>query len=459
MASIALAPHAPGSVGGSGMGDAKAARNANAVVIKNMNNAPANVLLKTAGDIIHQQVSDSALLRAHLQRHPSHPHANEGPRSQSKLEAVQEQANLSRYQQLPRFERSEVSVGKILGRGGFCIVHDVDKLKGAPSSSSGGVEKSKAGTKTVFSALSIFSRLRRRKKRHEHERHPSRPTSVDGKKRYLPTRDHGSKPGNGRRNSRRGRRRAEKGRDEDSQQGSLRLESEFEDMAFDESRASAKNSRSTSNILHDEELQTAQAVDFSLSKDFLVAKNSGKKDTASKSSANRSKDRLAGRLQGNRFHPNTASTKYVLKRVAAEYQREDKITFLKGTVDLAMEAHYLSALHHPNIIALVGMSAAEPHHEEGYFILVEKLVETLTKRFTRWTTMDRACKGITGILVGSKKKVAKLFKQRMDAAYGIAAGGNYLHQQRIIFRDLVREREILACRRLRQSQELARRDD
>lgn len=124
--------------------------------------------------------------------------------------------------------------------------------------------------------------------------------------------------------------------------------------------------------------------------------------------------------------------KYVVKRLMDGLP--DKITFLKGTVDLAMESKFLSTLNHNNIIKIYGASGMGPFHE-GFFLVLEKMEEILTKRIKKWGDIERQCTGITGIF-GSKKKLAAIGSQRTTAALEMAKGTSYLHENRIVFRDL-----------------------
>jgi serine/threonine protein kinase len=130
----------------------------------------------------------------------------------------------------------------------------------------------------------------------------------------------------------------------------------------------------------------------------------------------------------------TERRKYVLKRMSLEHP--DKITFLKGTVDLAMESRFLASLDHVNIIRLHGVSGDGPF-VPGYFLILEKMKEILPKRIKKWMDTDRQCKGLTGVFAGSTKKLRTLQSERIATALDIARGSDYLHQRKIIFRDLV----------------------
>jgi len=145
----------------------------------------------------------------------------------------------------------------------------------------------------------------------------------------------------------------------------------------------------------------------------------------------------------SKYHPtrrrnNTNNrTRYVIKQLSSELKRSDKINFLKGTVDLAMESRFLASLDHENIICLKGVSS-NGAFSEGYFIILEKVNETLGRKVKGWMDMDRQCKGITGVFTGSKKKAQRLQSERISAACDLVAGMDFLHQRNIVFRDLVR---------------------
>mmetsp|Transcript_20421 Transcript_20421/g.29539 ORF Transcript_20421/g.29539 Transcript_20421/m.29539 type:complete len:411 (-) Transcript_20421:194-1426(-) len=129
------------------------------------------------------------------------------------------------------------------------------------------------------------------------------------------------------------------------------------------------------------------------------------------------------------------SPRYVIKQVAEEWVYQNRITYLKGTIDLGMEAKFLSNLQHPNIVELRGISEGGLF-QEGSFLVLDRLSDTLPKKLKKWMTVDRSCKGITGAFVGGKKKMLNLMVDRLVTCYNVANALNYLHGLGIIYRDL-----------------------
>lgn len=126
---------------------------------------------------------------------------------------------------------------------------------------------------------------------------------------------------------------------------------------------------------------------------------------------------------------------YVVKQVIPELATADKTTYLKGIVDISLEAKYMASLSHPNIISIRGMSNPSPRDGQ-VFIIMDRLKETVSKRLQTWLKTQRQCKGVTGAIVGSKKKVKDLLVERLVTAHNIADALDYLHSRGVIFRDL-----------------------
>jgi serine/threonine protein kinase len=137
---------------------------------------------------------------------------------------------------------------------------------------------------------------------------------------------------------------------------------------------------------------------------------------------------------------NNRDKQYVLKNLNPKLAFNPK-KLVVGAKDLVMEAHFLSSLSHTNIIQLRGWSAAgiagfaETGRADGFFLVFDRLQETLSKRITTWRDKSKDTK--KGSLMKSRANMRmQLFAERLQAAIDIAAAVEYLHSHRIIYRDL-----------------------
>lgn len=229
---------------------------------------------------------------------------------------------------IPRFEKAELRLGRTLGRGGFCMVIDIEKVKIAGSAREGSSTGSNA-------FLSLFRKS-----------------------------SHG-------------------------------LEESFRSNAASQSESPQVDLDGTGKR------SAFSEVDFGRSNIARLSKRRNRKGGG-----------------------------FALKQVLPDSL--DNFGYLKGLVDLSMEAKFLATVDHPNIISLCGMSSKGPAH----FIIIERLRETLSARLKTWVRIDRQCKGVTGAFTGSKRKEADLFETRISVAYNLARAFAYLHGKNIIFRDL-----------------------
>lgn len=131
---------------------------------------------------------------------------------------------------------------------------------------------------------------------------------------------------------------------------------------------------------------------------------------------------------------------YVVKQICDEIHLEDhdNMSFLKALVDIELEAKFMASLSHPNILSVRGLSfndTPEHKHTSPPFLILDRL-QTMSKQMQHWMRIDRQCKGITGAIVGTKRKAENLLVERIVAAHNVADALDYLHQKNIIFRDL-----------------------
>lgn len=136
--------------------------------------------------------------------------------------------------------------------------------------------------------------------------------------------------------------------------------------------------------------------------------------------------------------PENERQRYVVKHLNPKLAFNPK-KLVVGAKDLVMEAHFLSSLDHENIIRLRGWSAAgiagfaATGRADGFFLILDRLEMILAKKISVWREEAKARKGL---IKGRNTEKNRLFQERLKAAIDVAAAVNYLHERRILFRDL-----------------------
>lgn len=109
--------------------------------------------------------------------------------------------------------------------------------------------------------------------------------------------------------------------------------------------------------------------------------------------------------------------------------RSDVDQFTIGAEDLVHETAILSTLDHPHIIKLHGRASGNLSDafvlNDGYFILLDRLNETLHERIDAWQ-LNPKCSSLLG---GPTVK-------QIEVAHSVANAMSYLHSKNIVFRDL-----------------------
>ena len=136
--------------------------------------------------------------------------------------------------------------------------------------------------------------------------------------------------------------------------------------------------------------------------------------------------------------PEEKPKRYVIKHLNPKLAFNPK-KLVVGAKDLVMEAHFLSAFDHKHIIKLRGWSAAgingfsSAGRADGFFLILDRLSLTLSKRISRWREEEKVRKTMTK---GRSHAKNQLLLTRLKVAIDIASAVAYLHERRILFRDL-----------------------
>mmetsp|Transcript_745 Transcript_745/g.969 ORF Transcript_745/g.969 Transcript_745/m.969 type:complete len:357 (+) Transcript_745:361-1431(+) len=129
---------------------------------------------------------------------------------------------------------------------------------------------------------------------------------------------------------------------------------------------------------------------------------------------------------------NAGEARYALKILSPEVIK-DTASFLQCVIDMAVETRFLSDIEHPNIIKLRALAKVEAYHEK-YFIVMDRLFDTLEHRLKKWQTRLKKQKGFLRDRSGEKLK--ELYEERIVVAFDLADAVSYLHNRQILYRHL-----------------------
>jgi serine/threonine protein kinase len=132
---------------------------------------------------------------------------------------------------------------------------------------------------------------------------------------------------------------------------------------------------------------------------------------------------------------NGGDARYAVKLLSPDVA-SDPATCVQGIHDMAIEVRFLSDIMHPNIVKLRALASTQPH-EEGFFIIMDRLYDTLEKRLLAWESRSGRLSGLAGKVLDRRgAKSSALYEERIVAAFDLAAALSYLHGRKIIYRDL-----------------------
>jgi len=141
------------------------------------------------------------------------------------------------------------------------------------------------------------------------------------------------------------------------------------------------------------------------------------------------------KLRSN-FAASVSEKQYVIKTLRTDLPEEE---YVKGIVDLAIEAEFLSVLSHPNIISMRALANSDPH-ESKFFVILDRLVSTLDRKFNKWRREVGENSGYWlgpfGYCCTKEHGLYKTWYERLSASRDIANAIYFLHSKKIVYRDL-----------------------
>jgi serine/threonine protein kinase len=127
---------------------------------------------------------------------------------------------------------------------------------------------------------------------------------------------------------------------------------------------------------------------------------------------------------------------YVVKTLRTDLPEEE---YVKGIVDLDIEAEFLSVLSHPNIITMRACANSDPH-ESKFFVVLDRLVMTLDRKFNHWRKEVGEHSGYWlgpfGYCCSKEYYLYQTWLERIFASRDIANALYFLHSKKIVYRDL-----------------------
>jgi serine/threonine protein kinase len=129
-------------------------------------------------------------------------------------------------------------------------------------------------------------------------------------------------------------------------------------------------------------------------------------------------------------------SRYAIKIIQPDIVQSDFKKFLQAAMDMATETYFLSVLRHPHILKMRAVGQGDMFSPD-YFLVLDRLYDTLLDRIEgSWTETANHLE--KDFFVWSRTKKVKLFwAERVGVMRDIAAALAYMHDLRIIYRDIV----------------------
>jgi len=133
------------------------------------------------------------------------------------------------------------------------------------------------------------------------------------------------------------------------------------------------------------------------------------------------------------FYLRDGHPRYAIKQISPATFKDPMLLF-NGTVDIAIEAKILARMEHPHICKMRAFATTSPF-KSGYFILLDRLYDTLEVRLKTWKSRESSLWRKPWMGRGRAKL---LTIERLNCSLDLANAMKYMHENNLIYRDLVR---------------------
>ena len=138
---------------------------------------------------------------------------------------------------------------------------------------------------------------------------------------------------------------------------------------------------------------------------------------------------------------NKNSKRYVVKHLKPELAL-NQYKLKCAAKDICNEIQVLSALDHEHIVQLEGLSSAgisgfqETCRADSFFLILERLDQTLMHKMMQWRHDGVRHQALSLDKLGSCPRTLEFFRERILVAKQLASALRYLHERRILHRDI-----------------------
>jgi len=133
---------------------------------------------------------------------------------------------------------------------------------------------------------------------------------------------------------------------------------------------------------------------------------------------------------------NEGDARYCIKALSPNVIADPK-AIVQGTIDMAVETMFLSVISHPHIISMHAFGAKGFLEISNYFIVLDRLYDTLEVRTAKWKVQTKKSKSFVNKMKKKDKTVgAELMGIKLKYAYDLMGALEYLHKKKLIYRDL-----------------------